>query len=106
MNANIKSLSNATSKKKSMQDLLNTSVNSINSILSSSKSKGSMKKLRSDSAKKKLSNGSNNSSQSNQNSNMNLCNKDDLNINKISKNNSVMNIGDDKINDKEIYQNN
>lgn len=62
MNANIKSLSNATTKKKSMQDLLNTSVNSINTILNGSKNNKLNKKLRSDSTKKKLSGGNNTNS--------------------------------------------
>lgn len=62
MNANIKSLSNATTKKKSMQDLLNTSVNSINTILNGSKINKLNKKLRSDSTKKKLSGGNNTNS--------------------------------------------
>lgn len=52
MNANIQSLSMATSKKKSMQDLLNTSVNSINSILNANLKKNMAKKVRSDSKKK------------------------------------------------------
>jgi len=52
MNANIQSLSMATSKKKSMQDLLNTSVNSINSILNANLKKNLAKKVRSDSRKK------------------------------------------------------
>lgn len=52
MNANIQSLSMATSKKKSMQDLLNTSVNSINNILNANLKKNLAKKVRSDSKKK------------------------------------------------------